>query len=213
METDLDYNQVMNGYSSFVEYISDDFNKHLLINTIENCINGPEWPKSYYNLRDEFIPEIIGLEAASFLFWFALGGNIMDDSFDDKIFENEKVNIFLNYIMFNYSLHFKRAKQFNVNPLGLDKVDFTHNQNRNMFNMYLLRNDSEQFLMSMDTSDFSEMISDILYYFSLMLNKGAVNYNDISEIQSIISDIESTTIDLKNSLNEFENGLEAGDTE
>ncbi|MFA1818986.1 hypothetical protein ACDX78_02080 [Virgibacillus oceani] len=213
MEIDLDYNQVIEGYNSFIDYISDEFNKHLLINTIDRCIEGPEWPKSYYNLRDEFLPKIMGIEASMFLFWFALGGNIKDNSYDDIIFKNEKANTFLNYLLFNYSLDFKRAKQFNVNPLGFDKVDFTHNQNRNMFNMYLLRNDSDQFLMSVDTKDFSLMISDILYYFSLMLNEGAVSFEDISNLRTIVSDLESTTIDLKEYLITLESELEERENE
>ncbi|MBP1970997.1 hypothetical protein J2Z83_003134 [Virgibacillus natechei] len=74
METRLDESLVVSGYQEFAEFILDDFNKHLLINTIENCIKGSEWPKSYFNLRDEFLPNIIGNDASSFFFWFALVG-------------------------------------------------------------------------------------------------------------------------------------------
>lgn len=48
METNLSYDEIIKGREHFSEFISDDFNKQLLINTIENSINGTEWPMSYY---------------------------------------------------------------------------------------------------------------------------------------------------------------------
>lgn len=205
METNLDEDSVLLGYERFSEAVADDFQKQLMMSTIENCINGPEWPKSYYGLREEILPEIIGKEASLFFFWFSLGGNHMAD-FELPIINN-KTKLFLNYITFNYSLKFVRAKSHNLNPIGFSSVDFTHGQNQEMFNMYLMRNDSEQFLLRLDTSDFSYLMNDTLDYFSQMVEAELIDF-DKGKLP-----LESLINTLKESLTRLENKVSVGEEE
>ncbi|MBD8028134.1 hypothetical protein H9636_15915 [Ureibacillus sp. Re31] len=180
MERNLSYDEVVECYSEFSSFIESDFNKQLVINTIDNCINSKAWPQSYYNLRDEYLPDIMGENASKFLFWFALGG-LLDEQFDGFAI-NDSHGTFLKFLMYNYSEQFLRAKQFNINPLGFYQISFTHSMDNEMLSTYITRNDSEQFLLKQNVKDFSNMLTEALRYFSLLFMNKAVDplqYKDI----------------------------------
>src|SRR5690554_6128953 len=107
METNLTKDEILNGRKSFFEFVSVDSNKQLLFRTIENCINGKEWPMSYFQLRSEYLPGIMGEEASKFFFWLALGGHLSEEyNLDDF---NQEELVLINYIIFNYGQKFIKA--------------------------------------------------------------------------------------------------------
>ena len=200
MELDLGKQEVFKGYQEFSKFISKDINKQLLITTIENYQKGSEWPKSYFDLRDDVIPDIIGYKASKFLFWLLMGGlHAFETPIEFKIREDHKV--FLNFLYSNYAMQFTQAKMFNVNPLGFSTVNFTHSNDSDYFHTYLLRNDSEQLLMRLDTRSFSSFITESAEYFSQMIEAGVVNLQDEEEpVNDIIQSLEESIERLRNSI-------------
>lgn len=204
IELYLEKQEVVDGYQQFSKFISKDINKQLLINTIENYQKGSEWPKSYYDLRDDVLPDLIGDKASKFLFWFLMGGlHAIKNPIKFNIKEEHETT--LNYLYYNYALTFTQAKMFNINPLGFSTVNFTHSNDSDYFHTYFLRNDSQQFLMRLDVADFSRFINDSTYYFSTMLEAGVMNLNGKEEIvNGIIESMEESIIKLRNSIEQGE---------
>ncbi|KZN96177.1 hypothetical protein AZI98_08935 [Aeribacillus pallidus] len=182
METDLKYYEVLRGYKRFSRFVKSDINKLLLINTVNNCINGSEWPRSYYNLRDEYLPELLGEEASKFFFWFALGGDLV---VDEELKVDEEDIPLLNYIRFNFSQKFIKAKKFNINPNGFSEVYFTHGAEKDRFNTYIMRNDDMQFMLRSNAYEFISMMKEMLDYFSQMVESDVINIDDEDFVENL----------------------------
>ena len=203
MENNLDKEQIISGYEQFSKFISKDINKHLLINTIENCIKGIEWPESYYSLRDDFLPSILGDEASNFFFWSMFGGLLTNNNW---LVLDEDTEDLLRYSMYNYALKFVNAKKYNLNPLGFNKISFTHGSEKEFFNTYILRNDSEKIVFRMDTDNFSELVTEMLDYYSQMIDNDVVDFSEqIQSLEQIIDSLDRVTNRLKNKLTEETN--------
>lgn len=198
METNLTESEVIEGYQHFRNFIFSDFNKQLLIDTIKNTINGTEWPMSYYPLRDEYLPGIMGETASQFFFWFALGGTY---HFDFELEEEDYS--FLNYIYFNYSLKFMRAKQYNNNPFGFTAINFTHGAERDRFNTFIKRNDEEQFMLRTNTVEFSSMLSQSLEYFNNMIQHEAIGVDE--DMDHFLENIQEMQESLASIINKISN--------
>lgn len=168
-------------HREFKNFIKVTINKQMVMESILNKINGKEWPGSYYVLRDQTLPALMGEEASKFLFWCIFNGG---DFQSIELGKDEEA--FVNYIILNYSEIFVKAKVHNVSPLGFFEVRFTNAEGNSQFNTYILRNDGEAFLMRNDTHEISRMLSNITEYFTVMVEQGAIDY---SEFKSDISDL------------------------
>lgn len=207
METDFTYEEVLEAYQYFRGFISVEKNNHLMLKTIENCINGPDWPMSYYKLRDEFLPGVMGEEASRFFFWVALGGFLSDD-IEDIDYDEDDVPL-INYIFFNYSMKFVRAKNYNNNPFGFSGIHFTHGSERDRFNTFIKRNDEEQFMLRMNVGEYSHMLSDSLRYFSDLVSSDVVETIDNKEfflenVNIMIDDLHTIKYTIQNKDNNNE---------
>lgn len=189
METNLSLEEIKSSYRSFHNLIKDDVNKIMLINTLENHIKGNQWPKDYYKIRDEVIPAIFGLKFSRFFFWVTLGGLSKMDR-EKLYFISEEDTPFLNYLQFNYSETFIKAKKYNVNPLGYYGVHFTHGSKKELFNMYLTRNDDTQFLMRANSHELMEMVTEITYFYSNMLLNNAIDIENEMEFSKQLGKLQ-----------------------
>ena len=207
MESNLQELEVIEGYYQFKDYINSDFNKQLIIKTVENSLNSSEWPMSYYQLRDDRLPGMLGEQASRFFFWAALGGFNTPEIDITFIQEDKKLMDFMNYIIYNYSLKFIQAKNHNHNPMGFSSLNFTFAQSNEHFNLFLTRNDNEKIHFRLDSEDSSELISDLLEYFSKMVSVESVLFN-LHELDELISSIEDSLYVLKDYNSRIVNEME-----
>lgn len=196
METTLSREEVLEGQKNFIQFISNDFNKQMLINTVENCIKGSDWPMSYYNLRSEYLPGLMGEDASKYFFWIAFGGYY----FEEIEFDEKEIAL-INYISFNYTKIFIRAKKYNYNPLGFDGINFTHGPENDRFNYYIKRNDEYQFMLRTNPLEFLEMITESVDYYTEMMVAGVIDYEDKKD--EILNNIET----INNFLNRLSNRI------
>lgn len=176
----LETEDVIKGYAKFSKFTIYDFNKSLILTTIENCIHSKEWPERFYTLRDEYIPGIIGEEASKFFFWYVFNFgmerlNVIKYKEDDLVF--------LNYICYNYVKEFIRAKLYNVNPLGFYEIHYSYGSETDRVNTYIIRNDGEKISLKMDSDEILNLIEQTTEYFSML-----VENNNISLINTKDSD-------------------------
>ncbi|MBT2224223.1 hypothetical protein KLH71_20380, partial [Bacillus subtilis] len=142
-------------------------------------------PMSYYNLRSDQLPNLIGDKAAKYFFWAVFGG-FYSNQFDFEFEETEVV--LMNYIILNYSAKFIRAKQYNINPLGFDSIHFTYGPENDRVNTYIKRNDEEQFTLRLNPWEFTFMLKDSIEYFSNMINDDVLDYKPFKD--SILENVE-----------------------
>ncbi|QII50485.1 hypothetical protein G3M81_17895 [Bacillus paralicheniformis] len=200
MELNLTRDQVIAGQTEFIHFISNDFNKQLIIKTIENCVNDKDWPMSYYNLRNDYLPNLVGENAAKYFFWVVFGGSFNSEI--DFEFENVEVDL-MNFVILNYSTKFIRAKKYNINPLGYDSIHFTFGPENDRVNTYIKRNDEEQFILRMNPYEFTDMLNESLEYFSNMVNDDVLEYKEDKEF--ILENVES----IKSWIDQLETKLKA----
>lgn len=197
MEFSLNEYEISEGREDFSFFASVDLNRELLIKTIENCVNDRSWPMSYYSLRDDLLPAIMGESASKYFFWFLFGGYLQEsDSIEEDCY------ILLNFIMINYSLKFIRAKKYNVNPLGFDSVALTYSadKERNV-NVFIKRNDDNQFMLRTNPNEITSLLRDITEYFSgLMLNEKMSYDEEKKEILNNLDEVEKNIQSIKDSI-------------
>ncbi|MED1659613.1 hypothetical protein [Bacillus licheniformis] len=206
LELNLTKEEIIEGQAEFIKFISDDFKKQLVIKTLENCVNDKDWPRNYYNLRDDFLPNLVGRNAAKYFFWVVFGG-ILSEPFESELdFELKDVEFdLMNYVMLNYSLKFIRAKKYNVNPLGYDAIWFTFGPENDRVNTYIKRNDEEQFMLRMNPFEFTNMLNDSLEYFTNMIN------DDVLEYEIDKEEILENVLSIRECINQLEMKLTSED--
>lgn len=186
------------GYKKLSGFIKTPMNKEIIAKTIENCVNSKEWPEKYYILRDEYLPELIGLDANAFLFWyiFSTGQDVLEKvsmSFDERVF--------LKYLGFNYVNIFMKAKLFNDNPLGFYELRYTFFGEGDTFNLNIYRNDGEKFGLRCTTEDIFKMYGQAFYYLSMMMEANNHGQWDKAQINANIIIMKESIDNIHNIIN------------
>ncbi|MCY7894147.1 hypothetical protein MOB09_14240 [Bacillus vallismortis] len=192
--------EVYEDLGTFISFIQNDFNKQLIISTIDSVINiKSSWPANYYTLRDDTLPNIIGIKNAQFLDWFILTGFVQLENVIEREFSEDEP--FLKFLFYNYSHDFWKAKLCNMNPLGYFGLKFTTHDKEN-FNSYLTRNDGEVFLLRTDLNGFLTMIHEQMVYLGEMVHNDALKVYNEDEILSRLDAMKETLHGLEIKINE-----------
>lgn len=197
VETNVKKSDLVKFQREFKNFIKVTINKQMVMESIRNTLNSKEWPGSYYILRDQTLPGLMGEEASKFLFWCLFNGG---DYQNIELSKDEET--FVGYIILNYLVSFMKAKLHNTSPLGFFEVRFTNAEGSPHFNTYIQRNDGEVFFMRNDPHEISRMLSNITEYFSSMVEQGAIDYSEYkSDINDIINVLQDGVDRLKYAIN------------
>ncbi|WP_342489180.1 hypothetical protein MKX67_09010 [Cytobacillus sp. FSL W7-1323] len=202
LEIGNDNNRLKTAFIDFKFFCENDFNKQLLISTLEKSINNKNWPMEYYSLREYNLPTIIGKDASDFFFWFIFGADLDEivaqgllgkESEEyigpEKEFSNVGLNdlrIYLSYLKENYTKTLSLAKSYNVNPMGYYEAVYSHNEHIKEFNVSFLRNDGESFKMRLNDSELGFLILDATRYLEHRSNLGvSINKSNEEQLRTI----------------------------
>lgn len=202
LETNYTQEEVEKYISELNKVLRKDMVKNMLRDIFAKYINDKQWPMSYYQLRDDALPSVIGEDASRGLMWFILGGHVtpLDANRIFNNIDNENIR-FINYLAVCYVENIYLAKRYADNPMGYHKSFFTFmnydDKNpylRNLYNLRIMRNDEENMTVSINSESVIKFAYDLLYYFNSMEPFKLNSLNDesrknITELRDILNNI------------------------
>lgn len=198
IEMNVNQKELESGLEELNLYLKQNINKTIIIELFKKYTSSKS---GYYELRDSAIPAIIGDNASKSLFWCIWGCFLTESNIEliRKYLDNENIN-FINSLVVLYLDKMLEAKNYNENPMGYQKLHISYSAGNIRNNLFIKRNDGEEYVFNVEIKDVLKMTKDMLHYYNMIQDINKYNLteeclNDIKEIKHIIESIEKLGCD------------------